>query len=103
MATENLKNVDGKWGFYSGCSCSAANWRDISLPNNSKALLIKKFGTFIGPVTGINYRVTPGQISIDIDKRDAEVWVKDGTAVEYGPEHAAKRGRLTRYEPTKQT
>lgn len=95
--TENLKYVGEKWGYYSGCSCSAANFKPINIPLKSKAIWIKKFATMIGPVTNIQYQVTPHQIALDIDEQDAEVWLNDGTAIDGNVGRAAgKSGRLTR-------
>lgn len=99
---ENLKFADGKWGYYAGCSCSAANFREVDLPQNSKPVMFKQFNTLIGPVSGQYYKVTSHQVSLDIDARDADVWLADGTATEYNAA-LGKRGRLTRYEPPKQT
>lgn len=95
--TENLKYVGDKWGYYNGCSCSAKNFKSVSIPPNSKAIWIKRFATLVGPVTKIAYQVTPHQIALDIDAQDAEVWLNDGTAIDGTVGRAAgKAGRLTR-------
>lgn len=95
--TENLKYIDGRWGYYTGCSCNKTNFHSVEIPPKTKPVLIKKFASLVGPVTGYVYNITPHQISLDIDERDADVWIKEGIALDaQAALSGGKRGRLTR-------
>lgn len=88
--TENLIEVKGA---YFTCGCGGKPKVEVKTPANSMAVLIKSMEKMFGPVTGIEYAPKPHQTSIDVDKADAEVWLKEGKAK---PPLPGYRGRLTR-------
>ena len=95
--TDNLSFINNEW--VSGCGCGGKKRTPVAVPLNSKAINVKKYGIVKGPVTGIEYNTIPNQVSIDIDSRDAAIWLADQTGIEPLP---AQKGRLTRvlHDPT---
>jgi hypothetical protein len=75
---EELTNKNGQW--FRGCGCGNKPIDLVQPPRNSKAVFIQANGSLVGPETGITYTVRPNLTSIDIDERDAQRWLNEGTA-----------------------
>lgn len=87
MSSYSLYN--GQW---QTCGCAGTKKEPAPLPENTKAVMIRVAQKMIGPVTGIEYDILPHLVSIDIDVRDADVWLRQNIA---SPQTTGK-GRLTR-------
>ncbi len=90
---DNLTNQNGQW--VSGCGCGGKAKTVHTVPENSKAVLIRLYGQQTGPVTGILYNILPHQISIDIHTEDADYWLGKGQATLPLP---GQRGRTARVD-----
>lgn len=78
------------------CGCGGKPKEEAKLPAGSVSLWVKRNGLLTGPVTGFNYSIAPNQVSVDIDKLDADIWLLDGTAEKLIAPFSGKTGRTTR-------
>lgn len=88
--TDGLLLKDGQWWT---CGCGGTPKKAVQVPQESIAIYVKLATKVNGPETGIEYSFLPHQNSIDVDSKDAESWLKDGTAL---PVRAGYKGRLAR-------
>ena len=82
-------------GWYTGCGCGQKAADRVEVPAGSMDIFVQKDGELVGPVSGIRYRFHANHTAIDIDARDALVWLSDGTARQPLP---GFKGLLTRVE-----
>ena len=82
-------------GWYKGCGCGQKTLDKVIPPEYVTELFFQHEGTKVGPVSGIEYKLYPNVIAIDIDTADAVVWLNDGTAKD-GKAFPGFKGTLTR-------
>lgn len=87
----NLRFENGYW--YQGCGCGGKPKIKFEVPDNSIAIQVFANGPHTGPVTGLKYNFVPHEAAIDVDKADAEEFIKQGKAAKH---NGRQRGRLTR-------
>lgn len=82
----------GVW--YAGCGCGQKAADRLTLGEGTAQIFIHRPGDYTGPASGFKYHVRPTTVSLDIDSRDAAVWLADGTAREAVPGFKGRMARL---------
>lgn len=99
MAQTNLKNFRGIWKQWTGkgCTCGETNWVAVTIPVDSKAVVVLLNGKQKGPVTGIEYDFIASTVAVDVHTSDADHWISEHKARLPQP---VQQGRLARVATT---
>lgn len=82
MATQLFTRKGDVWLKTCGCG---GKWKPedvVEIPEGTTPVFMHRaYGQeYIGPATGIHYQFHPQSTALDVDSRDAALWLEDGTA-----------------------